>query len=108
MTTLRIAGAGLAGLVSWGRAKGRLCALAPVPRPARLGRGARVIFLDVDGVLNTRRTLRRHGTPEAWEPALVARLHSLVAQTGAESMSTECRQAHSQFTARLQAALSAA
>ena len=46
--------------------------------------GASVLFLDVDGVLNTCGTWRRApGGGDAWEPVLVERLARLVETTGA-------------------------
>jgi hypothetical protein len=44
---------------------------------------ARVVFLDIDFVLNNERTLREHGTESVFDPASVAALNVLLESSGA-------------------------
>lgn len=65
------------------------------PPPPRSGRGSkraaiseraarRVVFLDIDGVLNTRESRLDHAADRGFDRTCVARLNRLVEQTGAE------------------------
>jgi hypothetical protein len=47
-----------------------------------------IIFSDIDGVLNTRRTPNRRKFPYVAEPRLVARLHAVLERTGAQIVLT--------------------
>lgn len=44
----------------------------------------KVIFCDIDGVLNTGRNSRRQGKPRPWDPEAVAALNHIIAVTNAK------------------------